>query len=200
MDLQLRQVQRLELVQIQLAIRLEQRLELYIPEEFKRYINLEEDDDRELLAASLPFLALHEFSHPLHAKGKIHIPLLPYAGHNALETGIDKAAMLLGPHIEKYLPEWVRLHEEQMYLSHYAMMQRVFRDHFTHRRFKTDIPFIARLYCEIREHKEQTQNDTLKKQLEELIKTADHVISDKNNFNALIAEYTQIYKGTTLRE
>ncbi|MBI2669015.1 hypothetical protein HYX14_04175 [Candidatus Woesearchaeota archaeon] len=91
-------------------LRLEQRLELsnYIAHDFHEYINIEDDEDQPLLRESLPFLVLHELSHPLEDKGRIYIPQLqlsdrlsekitPSGYQNGFETSIDKAGMLLGP-------------------------------------------------------------------------------------------------------
>jgi len=172
---------------------IKQQLALYIPEDFAEYIDIETDEDIGLLKKSLPFLCLHEFSHPLYSRGRIVIPepSCRELYHNGIETGIDKAAMLLGPLLGRYT-------HEEMLLSHYAMMERVFRDHFDLKKYsdnESSPTFIARLYAEIKEHREQTINSVLKSKLEQLLKIADSNISS-HSFSDVVKEYSQIYHQT----
>ncbi len=203
MDLSLSQVLRIEqkLQQSQEhRLTLVQKLALYTPPEFQRYISIEKDNDLDLFMQSLPFLVFHEFSHPLYVKGKIEIPGNPPPG-NGLETGIDKAGMLLGSRIGRYT-------QEQMYQSHTAMMERAFRDHFELKKFPLELSFLARLYVEIQEHQEKTKNEVLKRKLGNLQQQAEAYIEeqslreDKNvkcSFNALVREYASVYQNTQFR-
>ena len=112
--LQLKQKLQLQLLQ---ELKLELKLQLLkpvltlIPPEFEGYINIEEDADVELLMESLPFLVLHEYSHPLQDAGRLAVPEYKHSMalntttdqelyHDANETGIDKGSILVGVHVE----------------------------------------------------------------------------------------------------
>lgn len=65
--------------ELRLELRMEQRLkqaqlQQYLAHDFHQYINLEDGADYELLKESMPFLVLHEVSHPLYDDGEIVIP------------------------------------------------------------------------------------------------------------------------------
>ncbi|MBI4983137.1 hypothetical protein HZC32_00630 [Candidatus Woesearchaeota archaeon] len=195
----LRLTQRMELRQ-----ELQQELLLALPEEFASYLNIERDTDFNLLLKSLPFLSLHEFSHPLYDRGAIIIPKPAELNledkreyyNNAVEVGIDRAAVLIGPELKRYTLE-------QMFQAHYAMMERVFRDHFDLEKFPPEPTFIARLYAEIKEHQNETQSAVLRKNLERLIEKADQnflgKVPDKYTFNLIVEEYFSVYQNTKLR-
>lgn len=189
------------LLRLEQRLELKQELKLYLPGEFADYLNIEEDQDFGLLMKSLPFLCLHEFSHPLYDKKKISIPKvqaplgIDHQGnfyHNALETGIDRAAMLLGPSIGRYS-------SKEMYSAHYAMMERIFRDHFELEKYPQEPTFMARLYCQIKEHQEKTASDILKKKLENLIEQADSSGINDQRFERIVKSYTDVYQGTEVR-
>ncbi len=194
MGIDIRLGQKMELRQVQLQLSPQLQLLQYIPDEFKPHVNIEEDDDVELLRRSIPFLALHEFSHPLYSQKKVDISLPPDADHDATETGIDKAAMLLGPR--------VGVSPEKMYSAHTAMMERVFRDYLELKRFEPNVSLLARFYCQIKEHHGQTREDILKKRLEQLISQAEKNASSfagREVFERKVTSYAEIYRHTFLR-
>lgn len=176
-------------------LRLEQRLMLYVPTEFQPHINIEMDEDIELLRKSIAFLSLHEFSHPLYSRGKVQIPLptpLPAQyGHNAIETGIDKAAMLLG--------DKNGISTENMINSHLAMMERAVRDYLISKKYQPEMTLFARFYAEIQEHHAHAQNDIQKKKLEVLLGLVQQNLpGEKSAFQDQVEQYAPIYRGTTL--
>lgn len=206
-------------LQLKLGLRLEQRLELRLkvmqelklelkqtlPEEFREFINIEEDGDSDILMQSLPFLALHELSHPLYDKGYVEIPKrepeFKYRdfewlwGHNTIEVGIDRAAILIGSLICGYSAE-------EMCASHLAMVERIFRDLLELEKFPIDYSFLARLDCALKEHfkftkryKEEIQN--LEKELREHL---EENLSEKilKDYGQLVEFYGKIYSGTKI--
>lgn len=192
--------QKLELKQEQVQLQLAQKLQLYLPPEFARYIDIEDDEDINLLRRSVAFLALHEFSHPLYNKRKVSIPAenlpenLPFNyRHNAIEVGIDKSAMLLGPQ--------AGITPERMYVSHLAMMERIFRDHFELRKFPCELSLLARFYCEIKEHQKEAKDDILRKKMEKLLGQAEKEIiglPGAGRFDEVAGLYSKVYQGTKL--
>jgi len=175
---------------LELKLELQQKVMLSLPKEFSSYINIEKDEDVPLLKRSLPFLVLHELSHPLYSAGKLFIPI-PVFGesyHNGIETGIDRASMLLGPLLQRYTAE-------EMLQSHYAMMERIFRDEFQLKKHFSEATFLARAYAEIKMHREQTISPELRSKLERLLKVADENIPSPS-FGAIVQEYSQIYRQT----
>ncbi|MBI4981358.1 hypothetical protein HZC30_07445 [Candidatus Woesearchaeota archaeon] len=185
------------------SIELSQKLLLKLPSEFTGFLNLGKDEDTPLLRACLPFLTLHEYSHPLQAKGLVYVPkaeelTLNTADisqrsyhHNANEVGIDKSAMLLGPRIGYYSPM-------EMVCSHTAMMERVFRDYFTLEKFPPEITFVARLYAEMKEH--ATANyvpPEHRAKIDQLMSLAEGRFPAKE-FNAVVEQYGKVYVITSL--
>jgi hypothetical protein len=107
MALLLRQEVRLELSQ---KLELKQESILALKQEFSRadeFITFEDIDDPELMASFIPFLTLHEVSHPLQTRGYLVLPnddfdyrqlpaqLVNSVRHNASEVGIDRGAFYL---------------------------------------------------------------------------------------------------------
>lgn len=196
LELKLKQKQSVEL-----SLKLLQKL----PDEFTGFLDIEKDGDRDLLKACLPFLTLHEYSHPLQAKGLVYVPTVEelivnptdmtqrgYV-HNANEVGIDKSAMLLGSRIGHYSPI-------EMVCSHTAMMERIFRDFFTINKFTPEIAFVARLYAEMKEHlMTESVLPEHKAKLEQLMSLAEGRFPAED-FNAVVEQYGKVYVGTKLVE
>jgi hypothetical protein len=185
------------------SIELSQRLLQKLPEEFTNFLNIEKDEDRTLLKVCLPFLTLHEYSHPLQAKGLVYVPqveelIVKIANmaqrdyhHNANEVGIDKSAMLLGPRIGHYSPV-------DMVRSHTAMMERIFRDYFTINKFTPEITFVARLYVEMKEHfMTEGVLPEHKAKLEQLMGLAEGRFPAED-FHTIVEQYGKVYAGTNL--
>ncbi|MBI2139217.1 hypothetical protein HYU13_06515 [Candidatus Woesearchaeota archaeon] len=173
----------------------------YIPEEFRQFITFEGDDDTELLEASLPFLFLHEASHPAQAKGKLYVPEASaalsddQAKHNANEVGIDKGSYLLGT-------AFCGLSPDDMYGSHAAITQRVFRDMLELQKIKTCPSMLARLEAELREHGEGTSDGGIRELIRELLNTVETPWRGKGNpsdYQTLVSQYRDIYRKTSLK-
>ncbi len=189
----------------ELCLKLLQKL----PEEFTNFLNIEKDEDRTLLRACLPFLTLHEYSHPLQAKGLVYVPKVEELTvntadmakrdyfHNANEVGIDKSAMLLGSRIEHKIGHYSLI---EMVCSHTAMMERIFRDFFTLNKFTPEITFVTRLYAEMKEHL-MIENvlPEHKAKLEQLMGLAEGRFPAED-FNAVVEQYGKVYTGTRLVE
>ncbi len=201
-ELRQKQEQRIELKQRLVLI-----LRQCLPEEFSSYINLEKDEDINLMLKSVPFLSLHELSHPLYDKGGIveipQVKEISFNGtnngsydlskyyHNATEVGIDKSAMLLGPLMKEYILL-------QMYESHLALMDRVFRDNFELKKFPVDFTFMARLYCEIKAHGADVDDSKMKLRLDELLGMARSNMPNLELFDEVVEKYAVVYKETKI--
>ena len=187
------------------SVELDLKLLQKLPPEFTDFLNIEKDEDIALLKACLPFLTLHEYSHPLQAKVLVYVPTAEEPTikttdmaqkdyfHNANEVGIDRSAMLLGSRIGYYSPI-------EMFCSHTAMMERIFRDFFTLNKFTPEITFVARLYAEMKEHFIiEGVLPEYKAKLEQLMGLAEGKYPAED-FNAVVEQYGKVYTGTKLVE
>ncbi len=199
--MQMRQVQRLE-----------HRLSLqaYIPEEFQHFIKIENDKDLPLLKQSLPFLVLHEVSHPLFDEGYITVPeLVPqgeFAGYvteigyqQALETGLDKAAMVIGQEV-------CRFPRAKIYSAHLAIVQRVYRDMVEQRKQPLDEGLLARLEAELQYHTPrapegwQEKIEELRGKINEAMRKELQPRSMFGIYEDMVRSYEVVYDKTLVRE
>lgn len=192
-------------------MRLEQRLGLrqMLAHDFMEFINIEDDEDQELLEESLPFLVLHEVSHPLHDAGYVTIPplrpsrrLQEYMDVNvsqhALEVGIDKSALLIGQLVLQHS-------EPQMIQAQVALVERVYRDMFQLEVVPFHNKFLARLQAELAVQQERGLDRELYGRLTTLEKKIDEGVRQqlyRKNYGFhtdLIHAYQRVYRGTTVQ-
>ena len=201
-------------LRLELSQKLEQKLELklqlrqqllepiltMLPSEFAPYLNIEIEEDQEVLIKSLPFLVLHEYSHPLQDSGRLIVPQLKtektYSNfhvhsliHDANETGIDKGSILAGISIGKYSAE-------QMYSSYATMVGRVFNDILENsRELEGYYPFLARLYAGLKENSKHTTEKELLVEQNILLQMLESHVKD-DEFFEVSQLYQQIYQQT----
>lgn len=192
-------------------LRLEQRLELrqMLAHDFMEFINIEDDNDQELLQESLPFLVLHEVSHPLHDEGYVTIPPLKPSRRlqecldvsvyqQAEEVGIDKAAVLIGQQVLRHT-------EQQMIQAHIALVERVYRDMFQLEAVPFHNGFLARLQAELAVQQERGLDRAMYDRLTTIGKQIDEGVCQqlyRKNYGLhrdLIHAYKRVYRGTTVQ-
>lgn len=183
------------------------QLKQVIPKEFQEFINLEGDEDLELLEKSLPFLVLHEVSHPLYDEGFVYIPEMQPSKRlegniskmgyfNIMEVGIDKSGILAGQLACSFT-------EEQMYASHLAIAQRIYRDMFEIDKFPVEENLLARLEAELKMHKRKSI-DPLRENISDLqtkINGKMKEVKYRKNFGIyqdLVSAYARVYQGTSI--
>lgn len=191
--------------------RLEQRLGLrqMLAHDFMEFINIEDDEDRELLEESLPFLVLHEVSHPLYDEGYVTIPPLKPSRRlqerldvsvyqQALEVGIDKAAVLIGQQVLQHS-------EQQMIQAQVALVERVYRDMFQLEVVPFHNGFLARLQAELAVHQEHGLDLILYDRLTAIRKQIGEGVRQQLYHKSyglhtdLIHAYQRVYRGTTIQ-
>ncbi len=199
-------------LETKLELRLEQRVQLLqlnlcLPEEFLEFINLEDDEDRLLLMESLPFMVLHEVSHPLYDYGKVYIPELKPSKrltgritelgyHNAVEIGIDRSAMLIGPLACRYPTE-------VMVQSHVAIAERIYRDMFKTHKFPVEEGLLARLQAALQANKEDVEG-ALQARVAKMERSIDSAVKEKQYhrnygiYKDLVAAYSRVYGDTRM--
>ncbi len=200
-------------MQLRQVLRLEQRQELklemkqMIPKEFMEFINLESDDDLDLLKKSLPFLVLHEVSHPLYDDGRINIPKLRPSQRlqqritelgyiQAFEIGIDAGAMLIGEGACDYSPA-------KLYRSHAAIAERVHRDIFKLHKFEPEYGFLARIEAVLQENGERSCGSA-RSSIHEMENTINEDVKKAifgkgfTIYTDMVKAYRRVYKETSL--
>jgi hypothetical protein len=205
-------------LRLELRQKLEQKLELklelkqqllapiltMLPSEFAPYLNIEVEEDQEVLIKSLPFLVLHEYSHPLQAAGRLIVPQFNSKNeypafhihsliHDANETGVDKGSILAGISIGKYTAE-------QMYSSYATMVGRVFNDIFDNsREIEGYYPFLARLHAGLTENSKHTTSKELLIEQKNLLGLLENRVKSEEFFE-VSKIYQKIYQQTKFSE
>jgi len=185
----------------QLKLECRQQLQTLVPTEFEDFISFESDEDIPLLQESLPFLILHETSHPLYSFGKLHVPEeieLPnydtQTDTNALEVGIDRGSYILGTTACKLSPD-------EVYKSHIAIAERVIRDMLEIDKVPATLSMIARLDAEVQQHLQETKNPQLQQRMQALTERIEDYIKVESNihiYRRVRDQYQQIYRTTRL--
>ncbi|MBW2964338.1 hypothetical protein KY363_02665 [Candidatus Woesearchaeota archaeon] len=198
--------QRLELKQ-----ELVHELKLILALEFSDFITFEDDEDIGLLEESLPFLMLHEVSHPLHSYGFVQIPSVSLpcdvaeavasdhtfgdVYHHDTEIVIDRSGIYLGQKSCGYaLQEMIR--------SHAAITERVFRDVFKLGKHPPHYGFIARLDAVLRIHEGMARADGLNARVVGLYQEAEKHSQavfgpdDQRVYSEIVKGYMDVYRNT----
>ena len=182
-------------------------LEQHLAHDFKGFIDLQDSGDLNLLDECLPFLVLHEVAHPLHSRGDVNIPKIKPSqqlygriselGYQmAVETGIDKAAMIIG--------EMIGYTKQDMIQANAAITQRVFRDVFDLQKVPFGEGFIARLHGELKIHKTAGMTRSLYDRVTRLEEKAEKEVKDRllgktyGVYSDLVSAYARVYRGTTV--
>jgi hypothetical protein len=138
--LELRQELQQELVQIQEAL-------LLLQKDFYIKLEMDSDEDWDVLKESMPFLVMHELSHPPLDKYRSKFT---YYDHNAKEVCVDGFGLESAVRVCGYtLGEIVD--------SHAALAGRVFKDAFEQQKIDPDPKFLARIVVELEVHSSETK-------------------------------------------
>lgn len=187
---------------LELKQELTQQILLQIPKEFLPFIDLDNDDDLPLLQKSLPFLALHEFSHILEHRKILLVPTYSPSTlceigqecqvseseiiHDLIETAVDKSAYLVGQ-------EACGKNYQDMIESHCALIERVYRDSIEREKINIGVTFMARSYAALKNYKTFRLDSIAKKRVNEIAKKLETYGTRKQGWDHLVEFYSHTF-------